>query len=72
MSNQPIDIITLVKYAVGALLIIAGVALIFVGQPDKGIAIIAVGIALIGVGAATLSGTYMYTRGFKAAVRSPV
>ena len=42
------DTITLVKYAIGALLILAGVALIYVGKVTEGMAVIALGLGLLG------------------------
>jgi len=48
MGEQPIDMITLAKYAVGALLIMAGVGLVYIGKTTEGLAVIAIGLGLLG------------------------
>jgi hypothetical protein len=46
--STPVDIMTLAKYAVGALLVIAGVLLIYIGKVSEGLTVIALGLGLLG------------------------
>ena len=46
--SQQMDIMTMAKYAVGALLIIAGVALIYVNKVTEGMTVIALGLGMLG------------------------
>ena len=48
MSN--IDTNTLIRYAVGALLIIAGAVLFYIGKYNEGLSVLGMGLAVLGVG----------------------
>ena len=55
MTEQ--DTPTLMRYAVGSVVIIAGAALVYIGKPDYGLPIIVIGLGLFGYAVG-------YTRGF--------
>jgi hypothetical protein len=62
MSN--IDVMQLAKYGIGALLIIAGVALIYIGKPTEGMVVVGLGMGLLGY-------QFGYTSGIKAVSKHP-